>query len=56
MVYFEAKPYLRGGGGGGNIPVLGFVIYLALGLLQIAASVAGIKAWLGVPFIIAGIN
>ena len=33
--------------------VVGFLIFLALGILQIAATIAGLEDWLGLPGFIA---
>lgn len=34
---------------------LGYILYLALGLFQIAATIAGIQYWLGLHWLFAGL-
>lgn len=36
-----------------QMQLVGFLIFFGLGLLQIAATISGLEAWLGLPWIVA---
>lgn len=38
-----------------NTPAVGFIIYLGLGLLQLAAIIAGLENWIGLHWLLAAI-